>query len=139
MVVTNSTSQTKKRVPKGVKKGVKKEKQKGEREKKREREQKGESKEAKVRSNKSTISKRGIKRQTKPKDSAKDNNKPHCHNALIATSANDTLDNIRVSLDMIREIVCSENDGMALSDDTKQGLFLHIENLIKALSFLRTL
>jgi hypothetical protein len=96
MVVTNSTSQTKKR----------------------EREQKGESKEAKVRSNKSTRSKRGIKRQTKPKDSAKDNNKPHCHNALIATSANDTLDNIRVSLDMIREIVCSENDGMALSDDT---------------------
>ena len=70
---------------------------------------------------------------------AEDKKKPQYHNALIASSANDTLDNIRVSLDMIREIVCSDNDGMALSEDTKQGLFLHIENLIKALSFLRTL
>ena len=70
---------------------------------------------------------------------AEDDKKPQYHNALIASSANDTLDNIRVSLDMIREIVCSDNDGMALSEDTKQGLFLHIENLIKALSFLRTL
>jgi len=42
-------------------------------------------------------------------------------------------------MDMIRKIVCSDNDGMALSDDTKQGLFLHIENLMKALRFLRTL
>lgn len=64
--------------------------------------------------------------------------KPHNHNALIASSANDTLDNIRVSLDMIREVACSDNDGMALSEDTKQGLFLHIENLMKAVSFLRT-
>ena len=63
--------------------------------------------------------------------------KSHNHNALIASSANDTLDNIRVSLDMIREVACSDNDGMALSEDTKQGLFLHIENLIKAVSFLR--
>ena len=70
---------------------------------------------------------------------AEDDKKPQYHNALIASSANDTIDNIRVSMDMIREIVCSDNDGMALSEDTKQGLFLHIENLIKALSFLRTL
>jgi len=79
------------------------------------------------------------KRITQPKNQVDKHNKPQNHNALIATSANDTLDNIRVSLDMIREIVCSDNDGMALSDDTKQGLFLHIENLMKALSFLRTL
>ena len=78
-------------------------------------------------------------RKALTKEPAGDYKKPHNHNALIATSANDTLDNIRVSLDMIREIVCSDNDGMALSDDTKQGLFLHIENLMKALRFLRTL
>jgi len=110
MVVTNSTSQTKK----------------------------GKARRAKS-STKSTMNKSGKKRETKPKEPANTDNKPHNHNALIATSANDTLDNIRVSLDMIREIVCSDNDGMALSDDTKQGLFLHIENLMKALSFLRTL
>ncbi|MDG2035939.1 MAG: hypothetical protein P8J42_04905 [Pseudomonadales bacterium] len=39
---------------------------------------------------------------------------------------------------MIREVACSDNDGMALSEDTKQRLFLHIENLMKAVSFLRT-
>ena len=78
-------------------------------------------------------------RKAPTKEPAGNYNKPHNHNALIATSANDTLDNIRVSIDMIREIVCSDNDGMALSDDTKQGLFLHIENLMKALRFLRTL
>ena len=78
-------------------------------------------------------------RKAPTKEPAGNYNKLHNHNALIATSANDTLDNIRVSMDMIREIVCSDNDGMALSDDTKQGLFLHIENLMKALRFLRTL
>ena len=92
-----------------------------------------------TRSKKGSINKSGIERDTKPEVPAEHNNQPQNHNALIATSANDTLDNIRVSLDMIREIVCSDNDGMALSEDTKQGLFLHIENLIKALSFLRTL
>ena len=78
-------------------------------------------------------------RTTQHVQHAEDDKKPQYHNALIASSANDTLDNIRVSLDMIREVACSDNDGMALSEDTKQGLFLHIENLIKALSFLRTL
>mgnify|MGYP006099401427 CR=1 FL=1 len=87
----------------------------------------------------STVKKSDITNRTKPKEPAGNYNKPHNHNALIASSANDTLDNIRVSMDMIREIVCSDNDGMALSDDTKQGLFLHIENLMKALRFLRTL
>ena len=90
-------------------------------------------------SKRSTVKKSDIKKNTKPKKPAGNDNQSHIHNALIATSANDTLDNIRVSMDMIREIVCSDNDGMALSDDTKQGLFLHIENLIKALRFLRTL
>ena len=96
-----------------------------------------ETKKSKKRKKKSTNSKN--MRKTQHIQHAEDDKKPQYHNALIASSANDTLDNIRVSLDMIREIVCSDNDGMALSEDTKQGLFLHIENLIKALSFLRTL
>ena len=96
-----------------------------------------ETKKSKKRKKKSTNSKKTRKNQHI--QHAEDDKKPQYHNALIASSANDTLDNIRVSLDMIREIVCSDNDGMALSEDTKQGLFLHIENLIKALSFLRTL
>ena len=96
-----------------------------------------ETKKSKKRKKKSTNSKKTRKNQHI--QHAEDDKKPQYHNALIASSANDTLDNIRVSLDMIREIVCSDNDGMALSEDTKQGLFLHIENLMKALSFLRTL
>ena len=122
MVVTSSTSQTKKgktRRNESSKRSTKSTKS--------------------TRSTKSTTNKSGMEREAKPKGPANNDNKPQNHNALIASSANDTLDNIRVSLDMIREIVCSDNDGMALSDDTKQGLFLHIENLIKALSFLRTL
>lgn len=116
MVVTSSTSQTKKG-----------------------KTRRNESSKRSTRSTKGTTNKSGMEREAKPKGPANNDNKPQNHNALIASSANDTLDNIRVSLDMIREIVCSDNDGMALSDDTKQGLFLHIENLIKALSFLRTL
>ena len=95
----------------------------------------------KHKSSKSKITKRSNKkpRTIQHLQHAEDDKKPQYHNALIASSANDTIDNIRVSLDMIREVACSDNDGMALSEDTKQGLFLHIENLIKALSFLRTL
>ncbi|MGB2271921.1 MAG: hypothetical protein ACPH15_02775 [Pseudomonadales bacterium] len=96
-------------------------------------------------STKNAKSSKTSKRKNQPEDRIKGQikgqvetyKKPHNHNALIASSANDTLDNIRVSLDMIREVACSDNDGMALSEDTKQGLFLHIENLIKAVSFLR--
>ena len=119
MVVTSSTSQTKKG--------------------KTRRNESSKRSTKSTKSTKSTTNKSGMEREAKPKGPANNDNKPQNHNALIASSANDTLDNIRVSLDMIREIVCSDNDGMALSDDTKQGLFLHIENLIKALSFLRTL
>jgi len=119
MVVTSSTSQTKKG--------------------KTRRNESSKRSTRSTRSTKGTTNKSGMEREAKPKGPANNDNKPQNHNALIASSANDTLDNIRVSLDMIREIVCSDNDGMALSDDTKQGLFLHIENLIKALSFLRTL
>ena len=119
MVVTSSTSQTKKG--------------------KTRRNESSKRSTKSTRSTKGTTNKSGMEREAKPKGPANNDNKPQNHNALIASSANDTLDNIRVSLDMIREIVCSDNDGMALSDDTKQGLFLHIENLIKALSFLRTL
>ena len=95
----------------------------------------------KRKSSKSKITKRSNKkpRTIQQLQHAEDDKKPQNHNALIASSANDTIDNIRVSLDMIREVACSDNDGMALSEDTKQGLFLHIENLMKALSFLRTL
>ena len=92
-------------------------------------------------STKNAKSSKTSKRKNQPEDRIEGQvetyKKPHNHNALIASSANDTLDNIRVSLDMIREVACSDNDGMALSEDTKQGLFLHIENLIKAVSFLR--
>lgn len=127
MVVTSSTSQTRTGT------GTDKEKEKVRRTKSTTRK----------RNTRSTLKKSEVEKNTEreiePKELASNDKKPLNHNALIATSANDTLDNIRVSLDMIREMVCSDNDGMALSDDTKQGLFLHIENLIKALSFLRTL
>jgi|GEM_PF-1283265 len=125
MVITSSTSQTK-RGKTGRDQSSKKSSKKS-------------SGKSCLKNTKGSIKKSGMEREAKPKEQASNNKKPLNHNALIATSANDTLDNIRVSLDMIREIVCSDNDGMALSDDTKQGLFLHIENLIKALSFLRTL
>ena len=129
MVVTSSTSQTRT----GTGTGTDKEKEKVRRTKSTTRK----------RNTRSTLKKSEVEKNTErkiePKELASNDKKPLNHNALIATSANDTLDNIRVSLDMIREMVCSDNDGMALSDDTKQGLFLHIENLIKALSFLRTL
>ena len=129
MVVTSSTSQTRT----GTGTGTDKEKEKVRRTKSTTRK----------RNTRSTLKKSEVEKNTErkiePKELASNDKKPLNHNALIATSANDTLDNIRVSLDMIREMVCSDNDGMALSDDTKQGLFLHIENLMKALRFLRTL
>lgn len=58
---------------------------------------------------------------------------PDRHNVFIGKSPQDTLYNVRAALDLIRTLMSSDTNGIALSQESKHGLCLIIDNLMQAL------
>ena len=51
------------------------------------------------------------------------------HNPFIGTSLIDSLENVGTGLELIRDIIGNNNDGMMLSDNSQHGLYLFVESL----------
>lgn len=51
------------------------------------------------------------------------------HNPFIGANLIDSLENLSTGLELIRDIIGNNNDGMMLSNDSQHGLYLFIETL----------
>lgn len=51
------------------------------------------------------------------------------HNPFIGANLIDSLENVGAGLELIRDIIGNNNDGMMLSNDSQHGLYLFIETL----------
>jgi hypothetical protein len=55
------------------------------------------------------------------------------HNPFIGSNLIDSLENVSTGLELIRDIIGNNNDGMMLSDDSQHGLYLFVESLKRVL------